>query len=76
MNHYSADLGDMNNDEHLKCLCQAPGKCMKKGYIDLFPCVGAPMIISLPHFYKGDPFYLTQVDGLHPTKVRTLKIIE
>ncbi|XP_015114525.1 sensory neuron membrane protein 1 [Diachasma alloeum] len=67
-NLYTADLGDMNKDEDLKCLCQAPDKCMKKGYIDLFPCVGAPLIASLPHFYLGDPFYLSQVDGLKPNK--------
>ncbi|XP_011306891.1 sensory neuron membrane protein 1 [Fopius arisanus] len=67
-NQYTADFGDMNKDEHLKCLCPAPDKCMKKGYIDLFPCLGAPMIASLPHFYLADPIYLSQVDGLRPKK--------
>ncbi|XP_015114625.1 sensory neuron membrane protein 1 isoform X1 [Diachasma alloeum] len=67
-NHYNADFGDMNTDENLKCLCTAPDKCLKKGLIDLFTCLGAPMVASLPHFYLVDPFYLTQVDGLHPNQ--------
>lgn len=60
----------MNTDPDLKCLCVAPdNKCLAKGLIDLFPCLGAPMVASLPHFYLVDEVYLTQVDGLHPNKV-------
>nr|WGC55103.1 sensory neuron membrane protein 1 [Psyttalia incisi] len=67
-NQYVADYGDMNTDENLKCLCPEPSKCLKKGLVDLFPCVGAPLVASLPHFYLVDEFHLAQVDGLHPDK--------
>lgn len=29
---------------------------------------GTPTYASLPHFYKADPVYLDDVNGLHPQK--------
>ncbi|XP_034946984.1 sensory neuron membrane protein 1-like [Chelonus insularis] len=65
-NRYSADLGDMSSDPEIKCLCPAPDKCLKKGLFDLYPCIKAPIIATLPHFYLTAEEYLTQVDGLNP----------
>lgn len=38
--------------------------------MDLFKCLGAPLVASHPHFYMADEYYLTLVDGLAPSKVR------
>nr|AWS20447.1 sensory neuron membrane protein 1 [Aphidius gifuensis] len=67
-NHYTAELGDMSKDPELKCFCQTPETCLKKGLFDLFNCVKAPLVASLPHLYLVDESYLEQVDGLHPNK--------
>nr|AIU56857.1 sensory neuron membrane protein 1 [Microplitis mediator] len=67
-NRYIASLGDMSTDPTLKCLCPTPDTCLGKGLYDIFPCVKAPLVCSLPHFYDTDPQYLTQVDGLHPNE--------
>lgn len=29
---------------------------------------GTPVFMSFPHFYKADPYYLNQVEGMHPVK--------
>nr|UEN71286.1 sensory neuron membrane protein 1 [Gregopimpla kuwanae] len=67
-NHYTAELGDMSTDPELKCFCPTEDTCLKKGLFDLFACVGAPVVASLPHFYMVDESYLEQVIGLQPTK--------
>lgn len=58
------------------------------GTFDLFPCTGAPMIASQPHFYGADPALLRHFEsGISPNKeehaifmhfemVRHLSIIE
>lgn len=52
---------------NLSCFCRRPNVCPLKGTMDLFPCVGVPIIISLPHFYKADPALLANVaSGLNP----------
>lgn len=39
------------------------------GTFDLFPCVGAPLIASQPHFYGADPVLLRDIEtGLNPVK--------
>nr|QNL15118.1 sensory neuron membrane protein 2 [Aulacocentrum confusum] len=65
-NRYTASLGDMSKDPELKCLCPTADTCLKKGLFDLFNCVKAPIVASLPHLYEVDEEYLRQVDGLHP----------
>lgn len=65
---YKADLGDQENNKEDKCFCTAPDKCMKKGLMDLTKCVGAPIMVSLPHFYLSDESYVNSVRGLHPNE--------
>lgn len=37
--------------------------------MNMFQCVGSPIVISLPHFYDADPSLLQQIEsGLHPNK--------
>ncbi|BES93073.1 Sensory neuron membrane protein 1 [Nesidiocoris tenuis] len=65
-NHYTADLGDMSANEDEKCYCPTPDTCLKKGAFDITKCAGAPIILTLPHYYLADPSYLDGVEGLHP----------
>lgn len=39
-NRYVADFGDMSSDPDKQCYCPAPGKCLKKGLIDITKCAG------------------------------------
>eukprot|EP00102_Acyrthosiphon_pisum_P006877 XP_003240759.3 PREDICTED: LOW QUALITY PROTEIN: sensory neuron membrane protein 1 [Acyrthosiphon pisum] len=48
-----------------KCYCLNKKKCLKPGALDLTNCSGAPIIATLPHFYKSED-YLNNVDGLSP----------
>ena len=52
------------------CYCyDAPDNCPRAGTRDLFPCVGSPIVISLPHFYKADPELLAKIEsGLNPNE--------
>ncbi|KAL0101923.1 hypothetical protein PUN28_018466 [Cardiocondyla obscurior] len=60
---YSDDDPDTINIGH--CFCG--GECTPVGLINITACrFGAPVFISLPHFYKGDPVLLDQVEGLAP----------
>lgn len=68
-NQYTIDLGDQSQNPLEKCFCEAPDKCLKKGVMDLYKCVGIPIIASLPHLYLTDPSYTSTVSGLRPTKV-------
>lgn len=39
------------------------------GTINLFDCIEAPIVVSLPHFYMADPSMLTQIQsGLVPNE--------
>lgn len=40
--------------------------CLRKGAMDLSGCQGIPVIVTYPHFYEADPFYLEGVVGLNP----------
>jgi len=47
--------------------CYCNGECTPSGLINITTCrYGAPVFISLPHFYKADPTVLAAVDGLRP----------
>lgn len=50
---YSLDFGDIANDPSLQCLCRNPENCPVKGTFDLFPCLGTPLVATLPHFLKS-----------------------
>ncbi|XP_017795434.1 PREDICTED: sensory neuron membrane protein 1-like [Habropoda laboriosa] len=66
--HYKADLGDMSTNPMEKCFCPTPDTCLTKNLMDLFKCVGAPLIASLPHLLGSDEKYRQLVDGLHPNE--------
>ncbi|XP_019867280.2 sensory neuron membrane protein 2-like isoform X2 [Aethina tumida] len=40
--------------------------CYLNGVIDLQTCVGAPILLSLPHFVSADKSYVDKVTGLNP----------
>lgn len=55
------DIVNMGN-----CYCN--GECTPSGLINITECrFGAPVFISLPHFYKA-PSVLDQVEGLSPNE--------
>ncbi|XP_044727690.1 sensory neuron membrane protein 1-like isoform X2 [Chrysoperla carnea] len=64
--YYTATLGDMSKNKNEKCFCPTPDTCLKKGSMDLTKCLGAPLVITLPHFYDADESFLGPVRGLHP----------
>lgn len=53
-NRFYIEFGDIANTPELQCFCREPDVCPLNGTMDLFPCVGAPIILSLPHFYGGN----------------------
>uniref|UniRef100_T1GSC9 Sensory neuron membrane protein 1 n=1 Tax=Megaselia scalaris TaxID=36166 RepID=T1GSC9_MEGSC len=68
---YSIEFGDIKADPSQHCLCddpEDPETCPPKGTFSIFKCVGAPMIISLPHFYAADPKLAEDIGGLHPNE--------
>ncbi|XP_056631142.1 sensory neuron membrane protein 1-like isoform X1 [Diorhabda sublineata] len=65
---YEGNLGDQQTVEADKCYCPSPKPCSKKGLFDLSKCIGAPIIVSLPHFLYADESLLKQVEGLKPVK--------
>lgn len=47
--------------------CYCNGECTPSGMINVTMCrFGAPVFISLPHFYKADPSLLDHIEGLNP----------
>ncbi|XP_067633281.1 sensory neuron membrane protein 1-like [Eurosta solidaginis] len=64
---YTVDLGDPKNEPENQCFCRDyPDDCPARGTMDLTPCTEAPLIASLPHFFKADPQLIADVDGLSP----------
>lgn len=59
--------GAKNPEE--RCYCEAPNNCLKKGAFDLYQCIKKPIILTNPHFYSADSFYLNNIEGLNPEKV-------
>ncbi|XP_039956690.1 sensory neuron membrane protein 1-like [Bactrocera tryoni] len=67
--YYTIDLGDPKNDPDKHCFCKDyPDDCPPKGTMDLTLCNEAPMIVSLPHFFKADPQLVADVDGVDPVE--------
>lgn len=51
-NRFLVDLGTSETPDP-KCYCRED-HCPMEGTFDLFPCIGTPMIVTLPHFHKGN----------------------
>lgn len=67
--HYAGNFGDIANDPHLQCFCRdPPDVCPAKGTFDLYHCVGAPLIASLPHFLGADETVTDKIHGLTPNE--------
>lgn len=64
------------NDESQNCYCP-DGECPLKGTLDLFPCVGTPLVASMPHFLNGDPSLLENIgSGLSAEKDKHIIYID
>jgi len=50
------------------CFCPGTGPCAPQGLFNVTNCHKAPMFLSWPHFYGGDPQLLSQVKGLSPNE--------
>lgn len=49
--------------------CRKNGSCPIEGSLDLFNCMGAPIVATLPHFFDTHPSLLENVgSGLNPTR--------
>lgn len=50
-----------------KCFCGGNEKCLADGVMNITLCKkGAPIIVSLPHFYLADEKYVYDVEGMQP----------
>lgn len=64
------EFGDLAADETQHCYCN-DGECPPKGTIDLFPCLGSPIIGSMPHFLDADTALSSNVaSGMTPDRVK------
>lgn len=64
------ELPDDDSDIVNMGQCYCNGECTPTGLINVTSCrYGAPVFISLPHFYKTDPSLLSQVQGLDPNEM-------
>ncbi|XP_037825530.1 protein peste-like [Lucilia sericata] len=65
---YSGGLRSLDNGTlYPENSCFCGGQCVPSGVMNVSSCrFGSPVFMSYPHFYKADPFYLDQVEGLDP----------
>ena len=48
-----------------RCFCN--GDCLPSGMLNLSNTRhGYPLFLSLPHFYRADPYYANLIDGVKP----------
>lgn len=52
-NRFSMNF-DVSKYGESNCYCRDGEICPPKGILDLYPCTGAPIGISLPHFLDGN----------------------
>ncbi|CRL01879.1 CLUMA_CG015086, isoform A [Clunio marinus] len=59
-----------NGSEFPENLCYSnSGETIHSGVMNISACrYGSPIFMSLPHYFKADPFYLNAVEGLAPNK--------
>lgn len=49
--------------------CIPEGNCLGTGVLNVSICKnGAPIIMSLPHFYQADEKFVSAIEGMHPNK--------
>ncbi|KAG4077516.1 hypothetical protein HA402_002943 [Bradysia odoriphaga] len=66
---FALDFGDARENKDLECFCGDPPTDCPRRTRDLFDCIDAPLILSLPHFYNADPSILCQFQsGLNPNQ--------
>ncbi|XP_065155971.1 protein peste-like isoform X2 [Atheta coriaria] len=66
---YSAQTLFENGTIYPKNQCYCQGECLPSGVLNISSCrQGAPIFLSLPHFYNADPYYTNLIDGLTPNK--------
>ncbi|KOB51995.1 Epithelial membrane protein, partial [Operophtera brumata] len=63
---------DPDNNPSNQCYCEVDsGVCPPRGVINVTACtMGAPAMVSFPHFYLGDPKLREDVIGLKPDPAR------
>ncbi|XP_043485899.1 protein croquemort-like, partial [Polistes fuscatus] len=62
---------EIKKDKDFRTLnnCYCNGECSPSGLINITSCrYGAPVFVSLPHFYKADPILGNQVVGMNPNE--------
>lgn len=58
-----------NGNKYPETKCFSVGETVPSGVMNVSACrYGTPVFMSFPHYYGADPFYLNQVEGLHPSK--------
>lgn len=68
--HFADDLlANASIQPENEGFCVPPGNCLDSGVMTTAPCrSGAPVFLSLPHFYNAAPQYIHAVDGINPRK--------
>lgn len=65
---YIASEKTLDNGQKLpenRCFCGSPSdeSCVPAGAMNVSKCkYGAPAFVSLPHFYRADPYYIKNID--------------
>ncbi|XP_045474063.1 protein peste-like isoform X3 [Harmonia axyridis] len=69
---YKFTLGDHffdNGTIYPENTCYCTGDCVPYGLMNVSLCrYGSPGFVSLPHFYKADPYYTNLIDGMKPSE--------
>lgn len=61
----SIDNGSMYPENR----CFAPGEGSYSGVLNISSCrFGIPVFMSYPHFFKADPYYIEQIEGMKPNE--------
>jgi scavenger receptor class B, member 1 len=60
-----------NGTMYPETACYSPGIAVPSGVLNISACrYGAPVFMSYPHFYKADPYFIDQIDGMEPEKAK------
>lgn len=67
---YSANERSIDNGTNYpEYKCYFYGDSLPSGVMNVSACrFGAPAFVSFPHYYAADPYYLSHVDGIKPSK--------